>query len=106
MTDSEFLNALDETLAQIERAVEDSGADIESSRSGPILSLEFEDRSRIVINGQPAIQELWVAARSGGYHYRQSPQGWVDTRTGCALFTALSEAVSLHAGQPVDLRTA
>jgi CyaY protein len=88
----------------IETALEASGAEVESSRSGPLLTLEFDDDSKIIVNSQAATQELWVAARSGGFHYRLDGTRWLNTRDSSELFAALSRMVSQQAGTEVALR--
>lgn len=104
MSESEFLELVDQTLEQIESAIEGSGADIEPSRSGSVLTLEFDDGSKIVINSQAAMRELWVAARAGGFHYRHDGNSWRNTRDASELFAALSRFASGQAGEAVLLQ--
>jgi CyaY protein len=107
MTETEFLERAEQTLAAIEAAVEalSGDVDIETSRSGNVLTLELADRSKVIVNSQVAMQQLWVAARSGGYHYAPAADGsWRDTRDGSELFAALSKFVSVQGGMPVLLR--
>jgi CyaY protein len=107
MSPSEFDTLADAALGQIERALEASGADADIEPKGDgVLELGFDDGSRIVINRHRAAQEIWVAARSGGFHYRWDGASWRDTRDGSELFAALSKLVSTHAGQPVRLSPA
>jgi CyaY protein len=94
MTESEFLERAEATLRAIERAIDASGADIESSRSGNVLTLELDNGSRLVINSQAPLQQIWVAARSGAHHYSASGDSWIDTRDGSELFAALSRLIS------------
>jgi len=103
MSEREFLDRIDAALARIEDGIEASGADIETSRNGGVLTLEFDNGSKMVINGQAAVQELWVAAKTGAYHYRHDGQGWRDTRDGSELFGALTRLVSGQAGAVVRL---
>lgn len=103
MTETEFNRLVDETLARIEQAIEDSGADIDYETSAGILTLTFPDASKIVINRQAANQELWVAARAGGFHYRWVDGAWRNTRDGSELMPALSQWVSQQAGEPVSI---
>ncbi len=103
MTETEFNQLVDETLQRIEAGIDASGADIDYETSAGILTLSFADGSKIVINRQGAHQELWVAARAGGFHFRWSDGAWRDTRTGGELMTRLSEWVSQQAGEPVRL---
>src|ERR1700730_17140534 len=103
MTDSEYLSLAEAALAAVEQAVEASGADIDTERSGNVLSLEFEDGSKIIVNLQAPMHEIWVAAKSGGFHFRYRDDAWGDTRSERELFAALSEFVSQQAGEPVSL---
>jgi CyaY protein len=109
MTESEFLALADSTLKAIERALEqaadDTDADIECGRSGNVLDVEFVDNgSKIIINSQEAMQEIWVAARSGGFHYRYDNGKWINTRDGSELFAALSQMASAQSGAELMLR--
>ena len=74
LTDTEFLALAEGTLAAIERAVEACDADIESARTGNVLTLELADGSRIVINSQTPMRQLWVAAKSGGFHFERADE--------------------------------
>ncbi|MBI1892275.1 MAG: iron donor protein CyaY [Burkholderiales bacterium] len=108
MTESEFLVLAEAALDAIERAVEQAAeandVDIECSRSGNVLEIELIDAgSKIIVNSQAPMQELWVAARSGGFHYRRVEEKWLDTRTGEELLAALSRILSLQAGQTMAL---
>lgn len=104
MTESEFSDITDETLARIEQAIEGSGADIDIElQDGGVLELQFEDDSKIIINRHMVAREIWVAARSGGFHFRYEAGVWRNTRDGEELFTALSRYVSEQAGTPVTL---
>ena len=105
MTSSEFDSLADAMLERIARAVEESGADCDCEPKGSgVLELEFADGTRIVVNRHSAARQIWVAARSGGYHFRWNGSDWVDTREGGELLAALSRLVSEQAGRPVVLR--
>jgi CyaY protein len=108
MTESEFLALAEQTLSTIEtaleRASEDSDLDVECSRSGNVLEIEFVDNgSKIIVNSQAPMQEMWVAAKSGGFHYRREAGQWINTRDGSELYAALSSMVSEQGGIPVVL---
>jgi CyaY protein len=103
MTETEFNRLVDDTLTRIESAIDDSGADIEYETAAGILTLEFEDGSKIIINRQGANQELWVAAKAGGFHYRWADGAWRNTRDGSELLAALSGYISQQAGEAVTL---
>jgi CyaY protein len=107
LSESEFLALAGQELDRIEGAVEAAAdaadADIEISRTGNVMELEFEDGSKIIINSQAPMQELWVAARSGGFHFRRDGERWLDTRSGNELYAALSGYVSQQAGVTLKL---
>lgn len=108
MGESEFLAQAEATLNAIEAALDrlndEDALDVECSRSGNVLEIEFiADGSKIIVNSQAAMQELWVAARSGGYHYRQQDGQWRNTRDGSELMAALSGMVSAQGGAAVTL---
>ena len=105
MTPSEFDSLADAMLERIARAVEQSGADCDCEPKGSgVLELEFADGSRIIVNRHSAAREIWVAARSGGYHFRWNGSAWVDTRGGGELLAALSKLVSEQSNRAVVLR--
>lgn len=105
MNDSEFNQKARATLLAIEEAVESSGAEIDFEMNGEVLTLEFANGSQIVINRQVATHEIWVAAKSGGFHYRHEPalDRWVNTAGGGELFAELSRLASLQSGAAVTL---
>jgi len=104
VTESEFEALADAAIAALERALEASALDvgIETKGSG-VLEVEFADGARIVINRHTAAREVWVAARSGGFHFRYEDGQWRDTRDRSELFAALSRLVAAQSGVPVDL---
>jgi len=105
MTPSEFDSLADAMLERIARAVEECGADCDcESKGSGVLELEFADGSRIVVNRHSAARQIWVAARSGGYHFRWNGSDWVDTREGGELLAALSKLLSEQSGRAVVLR--
>lgn len=104
MTDSEFEALAEGTLAALERALEAAAldADLEAKGTG-VLEIEFADGTKMVINRHTAAREIWVAAKSGGFHFRHDGSAWRDTRDGTELFGALSKLVSAQSGTPVVL---
>ena len=108
MTETEFLTVagrvLDDVEAAFERAGDDADVDVECSRSGNVLEIEFVDTgSKIIVNTQAPMQEIWVAARAGGFHYRLIDGRWLDTRDGSELYASLSRLASAQAGAPLSI---
>jgi iron-sulfur cluster assembly protein CyaY len=105
MTDSEFEALADAVLQRIEQSIEASGLDVDlQSKAGGVLEIEFDNASKMVVNRHGAAREIWVAAKSGGFHFRWDGSAWRDTRDATELFAALSRLVSAQSGQGVVLR--
>jgi CyaY protein len=102
MSDSDYLTRAEAVLAAIESALDEIDADIELERSGNVLTLEFENRTKIIVNLQPPMSEIWIAAKAGGFHYRFVDGEWRDTRSGAEFFAALSQYATQQAGEPVQ----
>ena len=108
MSEKTFLDEAETALAAIETAMDrlndEDVIDVECKRSGNVLEIEFIDNgSKIIVNTQAAMQELWVAAKSGGFHYKQVDGKWTNTRDGSELFAALSALASAQGGADVFL---
>ena len=108
MTESEFLALAESTLDRIEQCLDklndDDVVDVECRRSGNVLEIEFlRTATKIIVNSQAPLQEMWVAARSGGYHYKRVGDEWRNTRDDTELFAALSQYVTEQGGAPVAL---
>ena len=104
MEESAF-NALAEAeLARIETALEDCGAELDvEPKPGGILEIEFDNGSKMIINRHTAAREIWVAAKSGGFHFRPQDGNWVNTRGGDDLWEMLAALASAQAGATVRL---
>ena len=102
MTETDFHRAVEAVLARIDSAL-DAHDQLDVSLEGGVLTVECPDASRIIVNRQTPNREIWVAARSGGHHFRWDGNAWRDTREGTELFAALSKLVSAHSGQSVRL---
>ncbi|MBI5719896.1 MAG: iron donor protein CyaY [Burkholderiales bacterium] len=106
MSDADYVRETSALLARIEatcdRWLDADVIDIDTHRTGGLLELVFPDQSKIVVNTQPPLQEMWLAARSGGYHYQWDGQGWRDTRDGHDLLQMLSRQASVQSGRALQ----
>lgn len=103
MNDREFNALADETLRRIEASLDQSGADLDYAMiSAGVFEIEFPSGAKVIVNQHAAAQEIWVAAPSGGFHFRRDGDVWRDTRTGRALMAELTRLVSALAGEKVD----
>ena len=105
LSDAQFNQKAAATMLRIEDAVEASGADIDFETASDILTLEFANGSKIIVNKQGATKQIWVAAKSGGFHYNYDAAAdrWVNDQSGEDLFKELSRLVSQQSGTPVVL---
>jgi CyaY protein len=99
-SEAEFNQAVAVTLAHIEQVLEDADLDFETPAEG-ILEVEFGDGSKIIINRHGVAREIWVAARSGGFHFKPQDGGWVDTKDGAPLYAKLAALVAAQGGGAV-----
>lgn len=103
MNETEFNRAADATLLAIEDAVDATDSDIDFETAAGILTLTFENGSKVIINRQGATQEIWVAARSGGFHCGRRDGDWFCNTTNETLGVLLSRVCSEQSGQPLSL---
>ena len=103
MTDLDYLDRAEAVLSAVERACDrindETDADIDNQRTGGMITLTFANRSQIIINLQKPLQEVWMAARAGGFHYKLVDGQWIDTKDASEFFTGLSRYASEQAGQ-------
>ena len=106
MTDLEYLDRAEALLASVEdgcdRINDASDADIDNQRVGGMVTLTFRDRSQIIVNLQKPLQEVWLAARSGGFHYRWDGQCWRDTKRASEFFADLDRYASEQSGRTLS----
>jgi CyaY protein len=106
-TDSEFMAAADDVLAAIgaalDRALADGDVDADWNLNDGILEIECEDGSKLIVNRHVPNREIWVAAKSGGFHFAVRDGGWRDTRTGAKLSGALAALLKSQAGLAVEM---
>jgi CyaY protein len=103
LSDAEYERRTSAVLATVEaatdRLLQEDVIDIDASRTGGLLELAFPNGSKIVINTQPPLHELWLAAQAGGFHFRARQGQWVDGRDGREFFEVLSACASSQAAR-------
>jgi len=108
MTETEFDERISAILDIIETQADDwyeqLDVDVDTKREANVLNLLFDNKVPVVINSQAPMQELWVAAPSGGFHYRFDGQYWKDTRGGVDLHEALSQIFTDATGHPITIK--
>ncbi len=106
MNESEFREVAEQTLADIQDAIDNCDADIDYDEIGGVLTLEFENGSKIIFSQQGAMNQLWMAALSGGFHfdYDETKQQWIcDSGEHEEMVSMLSRLASEQAGENITL---
>ncbi len=106
LSDLQYQQATAALLSRIEAAtdrwLQDDVVDIDTHRTGGLLEMSFPNGSKIIVNTQPPLHEVWLAARAGGFHYRWVDGAWRDTRDGSEFIAALNQHASQQAGQTLQ----
>ena len=106
MTDLEFLDHAERLLQAVELACDrmndEADVDIDNQRVGGMITLTFHNRSQIIINLQKPLHEVWLAARSGGYHFKFDGQHWQDTKGQGEFFQRLTQDACAQTGQHIS----
>lgn len=103
MNDSEFHQLADALMLKIEDALDDfdGDADIDYETNGGVMTLSFENGSKIVINRQEPLHQVWMAAKAGGYHFNYQDPHWICDRRGGEFMARLARECSAQSGADV-----
>ena len=105
MSESDFNRRIDDTLRAIEAALDEAGSDLDYENSGGILTLRCDNGSQLILNRQTPVRQLWLAARSGGFHFNwdAATETWVRDSDGTGLLPLLEELLAAQCGERVSL---
>lgn len=106
MTESEFLQYSDQLFSNIEDGLDEGGWALDAEISGNVLTIEADSGEQIIVNRHLANQELWIAAKSGGYHFAFQQGQWLSTRDQREFFSVLNQVLSQASGESVTLAEA
>jgi len=104
MNDSEFQQLADQLYQKIEDCIEESGADVDYEQNGGLLTLEFENSSKLIINRQQPLHQIWLATLESGHHYNYINESWIDDRSGDDFLVFLSAAIFKQSQEKVNFR--
>lgn len=104
MNETEFVRLSENIFDYIDEYIGDHFDEFDTVKNGNVLTIEHEDGAQIIVNRHSANQELWIAAKSGGYHFHFENGAWVATRDGSEFFAVLSEAVGSLINAQVSIR--
>lgn len=104
MNDAEYDQRVDDIFIELEEALDECPVDIDYEGAGGILTLIFPDKTKIILNKQPPLHQIWVATRFNGHHFNLEGETWIDERTGAEFWSFMDEAASKQAGQAISFR--
>jgi len=104
MNDSEYNIAAEDLLLAVEEAIEDCGTDIDYEGVGGLLTLTFKNGTKIILNKQAPLHEIWVATKFNGHHFHFENNEWMDKRGGGEFWQFISKAVSTQAEADITLQ--
>jgi len=103
MNDSEYHQLADEFLIQLQDAIDDEEFDLDYETAGGIVEIMFPNGTKIIVNKQAPLHQLWVATKFNGHHFEYIDGQWIDNRTGSELWTLINDAATRQAGEPINL---
>lgn len=103
MTETEFNQLTDETFRRIETALENADGDVDFElAAGNVLEIDCGAGGKIIVNRQAAMHEMWVAAKSGGFHYQWIDNAWRNSRDGSEMLSSLARMIAEQGGGKVE----
>jgi CyaY protein len=96
-----FFEHCERIFTAVEDGLDASGLDTDIERSDRVLTITLPNASKVIISANEPVRELWLAARSGGFHFRLGEAGWIDTRSGEPLMQAISRCVREQSGESI-----
>ena len=93
MTETEYLQQTQMLFNTVMAHIDDNYPDLDAQSQGAIVEIENDDGQKIIINQQTPMQEVWLASRSGGYHFKWNGATWVNTRDGADFWEFLRLAL-------------
>jgi CyaY protein len=105
MNESQYSDLLDDLMFAIEDAIEEAELDIDYETSAGILTLTCENHSKVILSRQTPVLQLWLAAKSGGFHfdYDANKEQWISDSNGEEFMVALNRCLSEQCGESIEL---
>ncbi|QTH62733.1 iron donor protein CyaY [Psychrosphaera ytuae] len=102
MNDSQYHQLADELLESLQDTVDEIEFDLDYESAGGIVEIIFPNGSKIIVNKQAPLHQIWVATKFNGHHFEYKDGLWIDNRTGVELYELLNEAGSKQAGETIS----
>ena len=102
MNDSQYHQLADELLESLQDTVDEIEFDLDYESAGGIVEIIFPNGSKIIVNKQAPLHQIWVATKFNGHHFEYQDGQWIDNRTGVELYELLNDAGSKQAGESIS----
>ncbi|KAA0950481.1 MULTISPECIES: iron donor protein CyaY [unclassified Pseudomonas] len=104
LTEARFHDLVDATQQALEDIFDESGLDVDLENSAGVLTAKFENGSQLIFSRQEPLRQLWLAARSGGFHfdYDEEEKRWAHDTSDELLSEMLARITLEQAGVELD----
>lgn len=104
LNDSQYHQLADELLINLQDAVDEVDFDLDYESAGGIVEIMFPNGSKIIVNKQAPLHQIWVATKFNGHHFEYKDGQWIDNRGGSELWALINDAASKQAGTPIEMQ--
>lgn len=104
MNDSEYHQIADDVLMKLQDAVDEVEFDLDYESAGGIVEIIFPNGTKIIVNKQAPLQQLWVATKFNGHHFEYNDGQWIDNRGGSEFWALISDAATKQAGVDISIK--
>ncbi len=102
MTDNEYHQRVDAILLQLEQSIDTiEQVDLDYEFSSGILTIDFPDKSKLILNKQAPNHQIWLATKYDGHHFDLIDEQWIDNRTGIEFWQLVSQAATRQGGAEI-----
>ncbi|BBP80136.1 iron donor protein CyaY [Pseudomonas gingeri NCPPB 3146 = LMG 5327] len=104
LTEARFHDLVDATQQVLEDIFDESGLDVDLENSAGVLTVKFEGGSQLVVSRQEPLRQLWLAAKSGGFHFDYDEENcvWTCDKTDELLSEIIARSTLEQAGVNLD----
>lgn len=104
LTEARFHDLVDATQEKLEDIFDESDLDLDLENSSGVLTVKFENGTQLIFSRQEPLRQLWLAARSGGFHfdYDEEEKRWSCDTSDELLSEMLVRIVLEQAGIELD----
>jgi CyaY protein len=97
--------AFPELLALVHALDALDAPDVEAELASDILSVEFSDGTKYVVNSHRAARQIWMAAERNAWHFDWVPEKrqWIAEKSGDELWSTISRVIGKRLGATVTL---